>query len=824
MRAYLIPALLLTLLAVAGCPRPERETASFDADSLSIRIDDLRGEGRYTEAHAEAGHLLAELRARDDAAPWEIGDAQRLSVRLARAAALPDSSRRRLAHADSLSATLTGLFRGGEFARARDLLDGILVTRRELLGEPDGEVARTLHRLGAVLLQLGDYLAATARTREALDMNRAVLETDHPNIAKNLDNLAILRRRQGDFAGAEPLFREALAMSRRLHGTLDPGVARGTNNLAIFLSDKGDYADAEALCREALAMYRSLHGEQSVEVIRSLYNLSLMQTEQSHHDEAEATCLQALDMSRRVLGETHPQTAGLLHALGMTRYELRSYASADSLLDAAVAAYGATFGPEHAYVSWALLNRGAVLAAQGAYARADSVLSAASGIYERARAMAGTGYARSVFQPCPYPAHAAVLLELGRPGEAWRAAEHARSRALAELLMAQGEVPSNDADPLPRVLASLEPDTALLGWLHVALTPDEPLTWGYVIDRREGLRWIRLHPTLKDGEAKEVEAFRLALERAGSWPFPVDDTRRLDRRSRRLHDEWLAPLLAAADGAQNLVVVPSGPLLDVPLEALKDSTGTYLDDRYCVAYTPSATLHAWLHAQDRAAAPTAGALLLGDPAYSDPWLADLPGTRAEIENLAESLPDATVLLGDEASEARLAELNEAGALSRYRWIHLATHALIDDEDPTASALLLAQDSAEAGDDGRLTAREIVTAWHLNAELVCLSGCCTGLGRPTADEGYVGLTHAFLRAGAHSLLVSLWPVEDTATSLLMTRFYDNIAGRRDGIPIRPLDKAAALGEAKRWLRGMRGTDGTRPFRHPCYWSGFVLMGE
>ncbi len=813
MRPCLLLGLAL-LTACAGCARDPEGTSSAGADSLSERIETLRGEGRYAEALPDAELRLRALRDCGDTAPWELGDAERLVRKLALAATLPDTARARLAVADSLSATLTGLFHAGEFQRARGRLERLLHDRRAVLVEPDADIATTLHRLGAINLQLGDYVAAAAYTCEALDMNRSLLEADHPRIASNLDNLAILLRRQGDFAGAEPLFREALGMYRRLHDGTHPGVARSLGNLAIFLSDKGDYADAEALYEKTLAMYGALHGPESEPVIRNLYNLGLMQSEQSHDAQAEATCSRALEMSRRVLGDAHPLTAGILHALGMVRYDLGRFASADSMLEEAVAVYAGTLGADHPYVAWALLDRGVCLAARGETARADSLLVGAAGIYERARAMAGPGYSRSVCQPSPYPTHATVLLRLGRPREAWRAAERAQSRALAELLMARGTPLAPDADPLPRVLAALEPGTALLGWLHVALEPDTPSTWGYVIDTRDGMRWVRLHPTLRDGEAREPGDFSLALERAGGWPFPVRDTARLDRLSRRLHREWIAPLLAEAGDARRLVAVPTGPLHGVPLEALPDGDGLHLGDRFEVSYAPSATLYAWLREQDRTATapPPSGALLLGDPDYADPWLAGLPGTRAEVASLADALPGATVLLGAEASEARLRALNESGELSRFRWIHLATHALVDDEDPAASALLLC--------DGRLTAREIVSEWRLDADLVSLSGCRTGLGRRTAGEGFVGLTHAFLRAGARSLLVSLWPVEDTATSLLMGRFFDNLAGRRDGADIPPLDKSAALAEAKRWLRD--GTDGA--YRHPCYWSGFVLMGE
>ncbi len=207
------------------------------------------------------------------------------------------------------------------------------------------------------------------------------------------------------------------------------------------------------------------------------------------------------------------------------------------------------------------------------------------------------------------------------------------------------------------------------------------------------------------------------------------------------------------------------------------------------------------------------------------------------------IPAAEVLLGPEASEQRLTSLAESGALRDFDAIHLATHALVDDERPERSALVLSRvnlpDPYEAvmkGTrvyDGLLTASEIVREWDLEADLVTLSGCQTGLGRETAGEGYVGLAHAFLQAGARSVLVSLWKVEDQATALLMSRFYENLTGayrdQRHGGRGEPMSKAEALREAKQWVRtyaepSPSGDELIQPFRHPSYWSGFVLIGE
>ena len=156
-------------------------------------------------------------------------------------------------------------------------------------------------------------------------------------------------------------------------------------------------------------------------------------------------------------------------------------------------------------------------------------------------------------------------------------------------------------------------------------------------------------------------------------------------------------------------------------------------------------------------------------------------------------------------------------------LHFATHALVHDESPLRSALLLGRSPAQGAPasiphpdrDGSLTAAEIGD-WKLDAELVTLSACRTGLGPWYRGEGYVGLTHAFLQAGARNVMVSLWKVDDEATSLLMQRFYVRYV--RDG-----LSAPEALQDAQRWLREQTNHAGQRRYDHPFYWSAFVLFG-
>jgi hypothetical protein len=249
----------------------------------------------------------------------------------------------------------------------------------------------------------------------------------------------------------------------------------------------------------------------------------------------------------------------------------------------------------------------------------------------------------------------------------------------------------------------------------------------------------------------------------------------------------------------------------------------------------------------------------------------LPGTRFEVAALRRLFGEGEpteVLLDSEASEQRLHELARGKALSKYRYIHLATHGEVDKIFPLRSAVILSRDALpdpgrqlEAGlpvYDGRLTAEEVSRQWHLDSQPVTLSTCQTALGKYERGEGFVGFAQTLILAGSRSVCLSLWKVDDTATALLMQRFYQNLLGKREGLK-GPSAKAEALAEAKAWLHGLsreealkraaqlskgvdrgkgrkvqpllvqaagkdNGDGKGRPFAHPYYWAAFVLIGQ
>ena len=177
----------------------------------------------------------------------------------------------------------------------------------------------------------------------------------------------------------------------------------------------------------------------------------------------------------------------------------------------------------------------------------------------------------------------------------------------------------------------------------------------------------------------------------------------------------------------------------------------------------------------------------------------LPGTRYEIAALKRLFAAAkpTVLLDSEASAVRLGELAKDGTLARARFVHLATHGEARFDRPLASRIILARDRLGEDESGDLTAEQVLD-WQLDAEMVTLSACQTGLGQYARGEGFLGFAQALLVSGSRSVCLSRWSVNDLSTALLMERFYLNLLGKRRGLP-KPLGKAAALAEAKQWLR-------------------------
>ena len=433
----------------------------------------------------------------------------------------------------------------------------------------------------------------------------------------------------------------------------------------------------------------------------------------------------------------------------------------------------------------------------------------------------------------------------------------------------------------------LDEQTAIVGW-----TEYREMAYGFVA-RKNGVKWAKL-PGWKKGKRKQLVQRIRGFARTTARNVPATDASALEK----MHQLRFKPLEPHLAGVTKLIVIAQGWAAHVPVEMLltrqpgRDehdlSRWPWLDQKYEISYAPSATTLDILvrqRAKRREKKWSRPLLVMADPPFSEKHLtamngekvpprgqllavADgaassavrellrfnlkatpprLPGTRWEARMIADELgtDKAMLLLGPKASERKLFDLSKSAKLKEFRYVHIASHGLADSDRPELSGLVLARVPPDKDYDGILHMREVFHL-KLDADLVVLSACQSGLGRYLHGEGLVGLSTAFFFAGTPSLVISLWNVPDAPTALLMQRFYRNLKSGKT--------KSAALREAKAWLRNLTRDDlkklgkadsavaaltrglgqvttapkgglvEVKPFAHPHYWAGFILTGD
>jgi CHAT domain-containing protein/tetratricopeptide (TPR) repeat protein len=808
-------------------------------------------------------------------------------------------------HAD-VAATLNNLALlaqdRGQYAAAEALHRQALKVKRALPDENRPRIAVSLCNLAQVLTDQGRLAEAEQLHRQALAIRRDVFGQRHPLVANSLNSLALTLAARGDHAGAVALCRQAKEIWRESLGAEHPEVAASLANLGRFRQARGEYGLAEENYRAALRIRREALGETHPRVVATLNSLASLHYARGEYEQAEATWTLAAESFEAARQRVSPR--------GLDRSEFAALRSPLGFLAACLARRDA---PRRAWERLeANLARGVL---DGVSARFTRPLNPD----ERDREQRLVGWLDWLDERVAVLSQAERLPEHG--DEPLRTLLQERDALQAELAeferaLAKRYGPAaGKVYDLARIQRWLRPDAALLAWLDIEGDPQaaDPSGehWACVVRSEGNPAWIKLPGTGESGRWTEDDD-NLAARARELLNRPPAKPKMRARVLDRLHAQRIAPIRPHLSGVRHLVILPAGWMAGVPVEALTDE--------YTTSYAPSGTMFAWLRKRsEQASEPedterVAGLLALGDPSFGrsdfpgdltttrsaegpDPQarriapdldsvlqrtrgssFVPLPGTRNEVEAIARLFRRAAgdreprILLGSDASEQRLDALAKSGELRRFRFLHVATHGVMDDRIAMRSALILAQDrlpdslervvAGEEVYDGRLTAGQIVRTWKLDADLVTLSGCRTALGKAAGGEGYLGFSQALFVAGARSLLLSLWKVDDTATALLMTRFYENLLGAFDQPrklpgqvygPGEALPKAEALREAKAWLRGLkadevrtfceayrlplpstleRGQAGRitpaevpdYPLEHPYYWSAFILIGD
>jgi CHAT domain-containing protein len=379
--------------------------------------------------------------------------------------------------------------------------------------------------------------------------------------------------------------------------------------------------------------------------------------------------------------------------------------------------------------------------------------------------------------------------EVPSPDRVSRLEQQARARE-KDLMALLRDMPAAEAEsagiahaapvPLEAIREALGPDTVLVEYFRV---DDRVIAAVVSADR---LDVVPLAPVAAVNELAQLLRFQFSKFSLG--PEYVQAYRHVllsatQSHLHRLYQQLVEPLESYL-GRRRLVFVPHESLHHLPLHAVFDGE-RYLIDRFTISYAPSAGIY--VLCRQRRVNSSGPALILGIPDSRAPYIEN------EVRAVAETLPGSRLLLGAEANRAALEEWGPSSRL-----VHIATHGRFREDRPMFSSIRLG--------DGYATLYDLYQL-SLPVELAALSGCSTGLSVVASGDELLGLVRGLLHAGARSLLLTLWDVQDRSTAGFMASFYGRLAAQPD--------KAAALEGAVQEVR--------EKHPHPYYWAPFVLIG-
>jgi len=494
--------------------------------------------------------------------------------------------------------------------------------------------------------------------------------------------------------------------------------------------------------------------------------------------------------------------------------------------------------PENGDIHWIVLyDRGRIAEREGNAGEAIDFYKRAAEIIERQRSTLNTEASKIGFvgnKQKIYEDLIRLLVSRGLSAEAFDYVERSKARALVDVLAAKRDFAVAGADPqqVKTLLAAAEsaeveeraldsaekggrkrdlvagararlaaqaPELASLVAVTTLASPEirqrlpanetlveyyygERELYAFVVTRDQ----VRVQALDGSGLAGEIQAFRRLLQGPGTDNYRAP--------AQHLYARLVQPLEPLI-GKERLTIVAHGALHYLPFAALHDGK-QFLLERFAVRMLPAASVLAFLRA---GAGDKPGELLaFGNPDLGDARH-DLAFAQAEAETVAAGMPKSRALLRKQATETAFRQF-----ASSFRFLHIASHGEFDPDAPLRSALLLAGD---AQNDGALTVGELYSM-RVDADLVTLSACETGLGKIVSGDDVVGLTRGFLYAGASSIVASLWKVDDRATGRLMADFYAALRGGAD--------KRQALRQAQ--LATLKSDP------HPFFWAAFELTGS
>jgi tetratricopeptide (TPR) repeat protein len=753
----------------------------------------------------------------------------------------------------------------GEYGQAERHFQRALTIREAALGPHHPDVARTLNNFANILLNQGLYGRAEQLLRRALAIREAALGKAHPHVATSLESLANVYKVRGLYGRARPLYERALTIEDATLDKNHPATARTLINLGGLYTAQGLYAQAEPALQRALAIQETVLGSSHPEIATTLGELAQLRLAQHRLGDALQIFTRAFGISEQRLRQealdfSESRLASFLQLLRTD--EERLYAL--------LRAHPENDGVRHLALAATLLLKGRSAEEMADTSRTvyRSLGAEDRATYERLRGLR-TQLATLSFKgpgsltPADYQRRLKELADQGDALEADLARRSAPLRALTAL-PAPTEIARRVATALPK-------DGALIEFIAYTDRPLVPKS-GTPSSKTPGqLRYLALallpnaDIRARDlGPATPIDQAALRLRNT-----LANRDASFQASAQALYELAFKPLLPLLGETRRLFLSPDGQLSLVPFAALHDGH-QFLVDTYDFTYLTSGK-ELLPRSQDVAppkgvvvfADPDFGASPSGlttppgeagelaersaslERFFSTPraGLAErswtpLPGTRQEAEAIRSLVPRAQLFLGSEATKERLLHLPTPGVL------HLATHGFFLEDAPVPknsravgsfgalgdearalhlpdpllrSGLVLAGAHVATGapgaakppaDTALATALELAGLNLWGTELVVLSACDTGRGDVKLGQGVYGLRRALIVAGAETVVMSLWKVNDETTRELMEAYYRKLLAGQG--------RATALREAMSELRQKRP--------HPHYWAPFIVLGQ
>lgn len=635
--------------------------------------------------------------------------------------------------------------------------------------------------------------------------------------------------------------KDALTLAKSLESRSDE-VATTLNNIGIVYREMEQYEQAIESFNRAIEIDRKLKSRWAMAY--DLRNKGLTLLRMGKAEEAVALFQEAVNESHAIGNRINESKAFL--ALGQAYKVLKNYAEAEKSLKKALELAKNMALRE---VQWRCMFELAELKLkQGRQESARQLLTEAIDVIETMRADIKILQLRDGFisnKLTVYETLVHLLIDMGRPDKAFDVAERSRARNFIDLLGNQrlnlyGAVNQELYNRYQTLRSRIEENEALM-----AQAPDktEQMAYQEILERVKDeyqellIEIMQKNPELASivsvnpmnlGDVKALlepgialviyyvvpdlvftwivtktkdELVKTAMDRDAlgeqvlRYRQMIQNLNPVEEQSERLYSLLVNPVLPHIQGQKTLGIIPHGSLHHLSFATLSDGEN-YLVDSYPLFYLPSASVMRYTIGKRRDD-KNVNVLAIGNPELEDPALA-LPFAEHEVEAIKWNFPQIKIVTGKEATESWVLE-----HIENYGIIHLASHGEFDPVNPLFSAIKLRSDAVA---DGDFRARDVFGI-HLNADLVVLSACQTGLGKITKGDEVIGLNRAFFYAGTHAIVATLWRVSDVSTAILIKQFYRSYTRK---------NKADSLRRAMLHVKNR--------YPHPGYWGAFTLVGD